>query len=70
MISIAFLSFTVWGHHMFVSGMNPLLGTAFMMTTMVIAVPSAIKVFNWLGHSANGDIRGQKYYPVHLACGS
>ena len=50
MIAIAFLSWIVWGHHMFVSGMNPLLGTAFMMTTMVIAVPSAIKVFNWLRH--------------------
>src|SRR4029453_18433473 len=46
MIALAFLSWIVWGHHMFVSGMNPLLGTAFMMTTMVIAVPSAIKVFN------------------------
>jgi cytochrome c oxidase subunit 1 len=49
MIAIAFLSWIVWGHHMFVSGMNPLMGTAFMMTTMVIAIPSAIKVFNWLG---------------------
>ncbi len=57
MIAIAFLSWTVWGHHMFVSGMNPLLGTAFMMTTMVIAVPSAIKVFNWLGTLWGGSIR-------------
>jgi cytochrome c oxidase subunit 1 len=57
MIAIAFLSWTVWGHHMFVSGMNPLLGTAFMMTTMVIAVPSAIKVFNWLGTIWGGSIR-------------
>ena len=57
MIAIAFLSWIVWGHHMFVSGMNPLLGTAFMMTTMVIAVPSAIKVFNWLGTLWGGNIQ-------------
>jgi cytochrome c oxidase subunit 1 len=57
MMAIAFLSWIVWGHHMFVSGMNPLLGTAFMMTTMVIAVPSAIKVFNWLGTLWGGSIR-------------
>jgi len=56
MMSIAFLSWIVWGHHMFQSGMNPTLGTAFMTSTMVIAVPSAIKTFNWLGTLWRGDI--------------
>ena len=57
MISIAFLSWVVWGHHMFQSGMNPQLGTAFMLTTQLIAVPSAIKTFNWLGTLWGGSIR-------------
>jgi cytochrome c oxidase subunit 1 len=47
--SIAGLGFIVWGHHMFQSGMDPRLGTGFMVATILIAVPSAIKVFNWLG---------------------
>jgi cytochrome c oxidase subunit 1 len=57
MMAIAFLSWIVWGHHMFQSGMNPALGTAFTITTMVIAVPSAIKTFNWLGTLWGGSIR-------------
>jgi cytochrome c oxidase subunit I len=57
MIGIAFLSWIVYGHHMFVSGMNPALGTSFLITTMVIAVPSAIKTFNWLGTLWGGNIR-------------
>src|ERR687896_1047599 len=67
MIAIAFLSWVVWGHHMFMSGMNPLLGTAFMMTTMVIAVPSAIKTFNWLGTLWRGNIRFTPALPNGLA---
>ena len=46
---IAGLGFIVWGHHMFVSGMNPALGMTFMVATMMIAMPSAVKVFNWTG---------------------
>jgi len=54
---IGVLGWIVWGHHMFMSGMNPTLGTSFMISTMLIAVPSAIKVFNWLGTMWMGNIR-------------
>jgi cytochrome c oxidase subunit I len=54
---IAGLGFIVWGHHMFLSGMNPLLGMTFMISTMMIALPSAVKVFNWLGTIWGGQIR-------------
>lgn len=47
--AIAGLGFIVWGHHMFQSGMDPRLGTGFMIATILIALPSAVKVFNWLG---------------------
>jgi cytochrome c oxidase subunit 1 len=57
MVAIAFLGWIVWGHHMFQSGMNPALGTTFMVSTMLIAVPSAIKTFNWLGTLWGGSIR-------------
>jgi cytochrome c oxidase subunit 1 len=54
--AIAFLGWIVWGHHMFQSGMNPMLGAGFMASTMIIAVPTAIKVFNWLATLWEGDI--------------
>jgi len=47
-VAISALSFVVWGHHMFLSGMNPYLAMAFALFTMLVAVPSAVKVFNWL----------------------
>jgi len=56
-VGIGFLGWIVWGHHMFVSGMNPTLGSSFMVTTLLIAVPSAIKVFNWMGTMWRGNIR-------------
>lgn len=55
--AIAFLGFIVWAHHMFQSGMNATLGTTFAVSTMAIAVPSAIKTFNWLGTLWRGNIR-------------
>jgi cytochrome c oxidase subunit 1 len=54
---IAVLGFLVWAHHMFVSGMNPALGTSFMVATMVIAVPTGVKFFNWLATLWRGSIR-------------
>ncbi len=47
-LAIGFLSFIVWGHHMFITGMNPFLGSVFVFTTLLIAIPSAVKVFNYL----------------------
>src|ERR1700680_4692296 len=57
MLSIGFLGFMVWGHHMFMSGMSPYSAFAFSILTMCIGVPSAIKTFNWLGTMWKGRIR-------------
>lgn len=54
--AIATLSFMVWAHHMFVTGLNPFLGSFFVLLTLLIAVPSAIKVFNWLTTLWKGSI--------------
>ncbi len=55
-LAIGFLSFLVWGHHMFISGMNPFLGSVFVFTTLLIAIPSAVKVFNYLTTLWRGNI--------------
>ncbi|PYT61828.1 MAG: cytochrome c oxidase subunit I [Acidobacteria bacterium] len=57
MLSIGFLGFMVWGHHMFMSGMSPYTAFAFSIMTMAIGVPSAIKTFNWLGTLWRGKLR-------------
>lgn len=54
---IAGLGFIVWGHHMFQSGMDPRLGTGFMIATIMIALPSAVKTFNWLGTTWQGNLQ-------------
>ncbi|GIX03497.1 MAG: cytochrome-c oxidase [Planctomycetaceae bacterium] len=57
MAAIAGLGFIVWGHHMFTSGMNPALGMTFMVSTIMIALPSAVKTFNWLGTMWGGRLQ-------------
>ncbi|OWY24193.1 cytochrome c oxidase subunit I [Sphingobacteriales bacterium UPWRP_1] len=55
-LAITVLAFLVWAHHMFVSGLNPFIGSIFVLFTLLIAVPSAIKVFNWIGTIWRGNI--------------
>jgi cytochrome c oxidase subunit 1 len=62
-MAIGFLSFIVWGHHMFLTGMNPFLGSVFVFTTLLIAIPSAVKAFNYITTLWKGNIR---YTPAML----
>ncbi|ALS59534.1 cytochrome c oxidase subunit I [Pandoraea norimbergensis] len=55
-LAIGVLSFVVWAHHMFISGMNPYFGFFFATTTLIIAIPTAIKVYNWVLTLWRGDI--------------
>jgi len=62
-LAIAVLSFIVWAHHMFVTGMNPWLGTVFMLLTLIIAIPSAVKAFNYITTLWQGNL---KFSPAML----
>jgi cytochrome c oxidase subunit I len=62
-LAIAFLSFIVWGHHMFITGMSPFLGSVFVFTTLLIAIPSAVKAFNYITTLWKGNIQ---YTPAML----
>ena len=55
--AIGFLSFIVWAHHMFISGMSPFLGSVFTFTTLLIAIPSAVKAFNYLATLWKGNLQ-------------
>ncbi len=57
LMGISILSFIVWGHHMFITGMNPFLGSVFMILTLIIAVPSAVKAFNYIATLWRGNLR-------------
>jgi len=56
-VAIGFISLSVWAHHMFVVGMTPAGNTFFAVSTMLVAVPTGIKIFNWLGTLWGGKIR-------------
>jgi len=56
-LAIGFLSFIVWAHHMFMSGVNPFISNFFVVFTLIIAVPSAVKVFNWITTLYGGNLR-------------
>jgi len=65
---IGFLGILVWGHHMFVAGLNPFAGTAFSVSTMAIAVPASAKVLSWLATVwGSGGARGDLWQPAHRA---
>jgi len=66
-VLIGLIGFLLWGHHMFVSGMNPYAGTAFALTTMAIAVPSTAKVLGWLRTLAGGGL--ERTTPMLFALG-
>ena len=64
-LAIGFLSFIVWAHHMFLTGMSPFLGSVFTFTTLLIAIPSAVKVFNYITTLWKGNI---KFTPAMMFC--
>src|SRR5262245_56307144 len=56
-IAIGFIGFGVWAHPMFAPGLGPVANTAFGITTAIIAIPTGVKIFNWMGTMHRGDIR-------------
>jgi cytochrome c oxidase subunit 1 len=66
-IFIAFLGFGVWSHHMFSTGMGPLADTFFSLTTMLIAIPTGVKIFNWIGTMWGGSLQFKS--PMYFAVG-
>ena len=56
-IAIGFIGFGVWAHHMFAAGLGPVANTAFGVSTAIIAVPTGVKIFNWMGTMYGGDLR-------------
>ncbi|HEX5901789.1 MAG TPA: cytochrome c oxidase subunit I [Actinomycetota bacterium] len=56
-VAIGFIGFGVWAHHMFAVGLGPVANTAFGVSTMIIAIPTGVKIFNWMGTMWNGDLR-------------
>jgi cytochrome c oxidase subunit 1 len=66
-IFIAFLGFGVWSHHMFATGMGPVADAAFALATMLIAVPTGVKIFNWIGTIWGGSL--QMKTPMYFALG-
>src|SRR5919109_389473 len=66
-ILIGFFGFGVWSHHMFAAGMGPVADAAFSIATMLIAIPTGVKIFNWIATLWGGDIRGTT--ALHFAVG-
>jgi len=66
-VFIAFLGFGVWSHHMFTTGMGPIADTFFSLTTMLIAIPTGVKIFNWMGTMWFGSLQFKT--PMYFAVG-
>src|SRR5262249_9375916 len=66
-VLIGFFGFGVWGHHMFAAGMGPVADSAFAIATMLIAIPTGVKIFNWLATLWGGRIHGTT--ALHFAAG-
>ncbi len=66
-VFIAFLGFGVWSHHMFTTGMGPIADTFFALSTMLIAIPTGVKIFNWMGTMWHGSLQFKT--PMYFAVG-